>query len=165
MHQTYLNDNRSVPSIGTGNYGCLHDILVVSSLYVNLISISKLSNDYDFLILLDKKRALILDQTLLHSTKLEHAAVVAASLHSDNLYHTSDLLPLLHENYRSQANALESTNESSRAKYRATTSELNPLDVLHVRLGRASDDLSKWIVKSGVCGGLGYTYDQIKHLQ
>jgi hypothetical protein len=50
MHQMYLSDNRSVPSIGTGDYGCLHDILVVPSLYVNLISVSKLCNDYDFLL-------------------------------------------------------------------------------------------------------------------
>jgi hypothetical protein len=96
---------------------------------------------------------------------LEHATVVAASLHSDSLYHTNDLSPLLHEKYRSQANALKSTNGSSSAKYRATTSGLNPLQVLHVRLGHASEDLIKWIVKSGVCDGLGYTYNQIKHLQ
>jgi hypothetical protein len=67
----YLSDNRSVPSIGTGNHGCLHDILVVPSLYVNLISISKFCNDYDFLTLFNKKRALILDRTLPHSTTLE----------------------------------------------------------------------------------------------
>jgi hypothetical protein len=42
---------------------------------------------------------------------------------------------------------------------------LNPLEVLHVRIGHASEDLIKWIVKSGVCDGLGYTYDQNKHLQ
>jgi hypothetical protein len=84
---------------------------------------------------------------------------------SDNLYHTSGLSPLLHEKYRSRANALKSTSGSSRAKYRATTSGLNPLDVFHVRLGHASEDLIKWIVKSGVCDGLDYTYDQIKHLQ
>jgi hypothetical protein len=63
MHQTYLSDNRSVPSIGTGDYGCLRDILVVPSMYINLINISKLCNDYDFLSLFDKKRALILDRT------------------------------------------------------------------------------------------------------
>jgi hypothetical protein len=50
MHQMYLSDNRRVPSIGTNNYGCLHDILAVPSLYVNLISISKLCNDYVFLL-------------------------------------------------------------------------------------------------------------------
>jgi hypothetical protein len=139
----YLSDNRSVPSIGTGDYGCLHDILVVLSLYVNLISASKLCNDYDFLALFDKKRALILDRTLLYTTTLEHATVVAASLHSDNLYHTSDLSPLLQEKYRSRANILKPTSGSSRAKYRATTSGLNPLEVLHVRLGHASEDLIK----------------------
>jgi hypothetical protein len=160
----YLTDNRSVPSIGAGDYGCLHDILVVPSLYVNLISIFKLCNDYDFLTLFDKKRALIFDRTLLHTNTLEYATVVAASLHTDNLYHTSDLSPLLHEKYRSRANALKSMNGCSRAKYRTTTSGLNPLEVLHVRLGHASEDLIKWIVKSGVCDGLGYTYDQIKHL-
>jgi hypothetical protein len=105
MYQMYLSDNRSVPSIGTGDYGCVHHILVVPSLYVNLIGISKFCNDYDFLTLFDKKRALILDRTLLHFTTLERATVVAASLHSDNLYHTSDLSPLLHEKYRSRANA------------------------------------------------------------
>jgi hypothetical protein len=63
MHQMYLSDNRSVPSIGTGDY-----ILVVPSLYVNLISISKLCNDYDYVTLFDKKRALILDRTLLYTT-------------------------------------------------------------------------------------------------
>jgi hypothetical protein len=98
-------------------------------------------------------------------TTLKHATVVAASLHSDNLYHTSDLSPLLHEQYRSRSNTLKSTNGNSRAKYRATTSGLNPLEVFHVRLGHASENLIKWIVKSGVCDGLGYTYDQIKHLQ
>jgi hypothetical protein len=70
MHQMYLSDNRSVPSIGTGDYGCLHAILVVPSLYVNLISVSKLCNDYDFLTLFDKKRELILDRTLLYTTTL-----------------------------------------------------------------------------------------------
>jgi hypothetical protein len=75
------------------------------------------------------------------------------------------LSPLLHEKYRSRANALNSTNGSSRAKYRATASGLNPLEILHVRLGHTSEDLIQWIVKSGVCDGLGYTYDQIKHLQ
>jgi hypothetical protein len=124
MHQMYLSDNRSVPSIGTGDYGYLHDILVVPSLYVNLICISKLFNDYDFLNLFDKKWALILEQTLLRSTTL-----VAASLHGDNLYHTSDLSPLLHEKYRSRANTLKSTNGSSRAKYRTTTPGLKPLEV------------------------------------
>jgi hypothetical protein len=79
----YLSDNRSVPSIGTGDYGCLHDIFVVPSLYVNLISVSKLCNDYDFLTLFDKKRALILDRTLLYTTTSDHATVVATSLHSD----------------------------------------------------------------------------------
>jgi hypothetical protein len=69
-----LSDNLSVPSIGTGDYGCLHDILVVPSLYVNLISVSKLCNVYDFVTLFDKKR------TLLYTTTLEHATVVAASL-------------------------------------------------------------------------------------
>jgi hypothetical protein len=162
MHLMYLSDNRSVPSIGTGDYGCLHDILVVPSLYVNLISISKLCNDYDFLTLFDKKRALILDRSFLYTTMLEHATVVAASFRSDNLYHTSGLSPLLHEKYHSRANALKSTSGSSRAKYRTTTAGLNPLEVLHVRLGHASEDLIKWIVKSGVCDGLDYTYDQIK---
>jgi hypothetical protein len=88
-----------------------------------------------------------------------------ASLHSDNLYNTSDLSPLLYEKYRSQANALKSTNGSSRAKYLTTSCGLNPLKVLHVWLGHSSEDLIKWIVKSGVCDGLGYTYGQIKHLQ
>jgi hypothetical protein len=83
-----------------------HDILVVPSLYVNPISISQLCNDYDFLTLFDKKRALILDRTLQHSATLEHAMVVAAILHSDNLYHTSDLFPLLYAKCRSRANAL-----------------------------------------------------------
>jgi hypothetical protein len=163
----YLSDQmyRSVPSISTGDYGCLHDILAVPSLYVNLISVSKLCNDYDFLTLFDKKPALILDRTLLYTTTLEHATVVAASLHSDNLYHTRDLSSLLHEKYRPRANILKPTSGSSRAKYRATTSGFNPLEVLHVRLRHASEDLIKWIVKSGVCNGLGYTYDQIKHLQ
>jgi hypothetical protein len=139
----YLSDNRSVPSIGTGDYGCLHDIRVVPSLYVNLISVSKLCIDYDFLTLFDKKRAIILDWTLLYTTTLEHATVVAASLHSDNLHHTSDLSPLLHEKYRSRVSTLKSTSGSSRAKYQATTSGLNPLEVLHVRLGHASEDLIK----------------------
>jgi hypothetical protein len=62
-------------------------------------------------------------------------------------------------------NALKSTNGSSRAKYWATTPGLNLLEVFHIRLGHASGDLIKWIVKSGVCDGLDYTYDQIKHLQ
>jgi hypothetical protein len=115
--------NRSVPSIGTVDW-YLTDILVVPSLYVNLISVSKLCNDYAFLTLFDKKRALILDRTLLYTTTLKHATVVAASLHSDNLYHTSDLSPLLHEKYRSRANILKPTRGSSRAKYRATTSGL-----------------------------------------
>jgi hypothetical protein len=94
--------------IGTGDYGCLHDILEVPTLYVNLISISKLCNYYDFLTL-----TLILDRTLLHITTLEHATVEAANLHCDNLYHVSDLSSLLHEKYRSRANALKSTNGSS----------------------------------------------------
>jgi hypothetical protein len=68
---------------------------------VSWISISKLCNDYDFLTLFDKKRALILDRILLYTTTLEHATVVAAGLHSDNLYHTNNLWPLLHEKYRS----------------------------------------------------------------
>jgi hypothetical protein len=114
MHQMYLSNNRRVPSIGTGDYGCLNDLLGVPSLYVNLISIYKLCNDYDFLTLFDKKRALIIDRTLLHSTTLEQATVVATSLHNDNLYNTSDLSPLLHEKYRSRANALKSSKVSSR---------------------------------------------------
>jgi hypothetical protein len=73
----YLSYNRCVPSIGTGDYGCLHDILVLPSLYVNLISVSKLCNDYDFLTLFDNL-ALILDRTLLYTTTLEQATVVAA---------------------------------------------------------------------------------------
>jgi hypothetical protein len=141
----YLSANRSVPSIGTGDYGCFRDIHLVPSLYVNLISFSKLRNHYDFLTLFDKKLVLILDRTLLQSTTLEHATVVAASLHSNNLYHTRDLWPLFHEKYSSRANALKSTNGSSRAKYRATTSGLNPLEVLHVRLGHVSENLIKWI--------------------
>jgi hypothetical protein len=160
MNQMYPSDNRSVPSIGTGDYGCLHDILVVPYLYVNLISVSKPCNNNDFLTLFDKKRALILDRTLQNTTSLEHATVVAANLHSDNLYHTSDLSPLLYEKYRYRANILISTSGSSRAKCRAKTSGLNPLEKYHVRIGHASEDLIKWIVKSG----LGYTYDQIKHL-
>jgi hypothetical protein len=32
----YLSDNPSVPSIATGDYGCLRDILVVPSLYVSI---------------------------------------------------------------------------------------------------------------------------------
>jgi hypothetical protein len=68
-----------------------------------------------------------------------------------------DLMPLPHEKYRSRTNALKSTKGSSRAIYRTTTSRLNPLEVLHVRLGHASEDLIKWIVKSSVCDGLGYT--------
>jgi hypothetical protein len=115
MHQMYLSDNRSVPSIGTGDYGCLHDIVVVPSLYINLINVSKLCNDYAFLALFDKKRAVILDRTLLYTTTLEHATVVAASLHSDNLYHTNDLSPLFQEKYRSRANILKPTSVSSRA--------------------------------------------------
>jgi hypothetical protein len=103
-----------------------------------------------------------LSLTLLYTTTLEHATVVAASFHSDNLYHTSDLSLFLHEKYRSRVNTLKSTSGSSRG---AKTSGVNPLEVLHVRLGHASKDLVKWIVKSGVCTGLGYTYDQIKHLQ
>jgi hypothetical protein len=130
----YLSNNRSAPSIGTGDYGFLHNILVVPSLYVNLISVSKLCNDYD---------VLILERTLQYTTTLEHATVVAASLHSDRLYHTSDLSPLLHEEYRSRVTTFKSRNGSSRAKYRATTSGLNPLEVLHLRLGRISEDLIK----------------------
>jgi hypothetical protein len=120
----YLSDNRSVPSIGTGDFGYLHDVLVVLSLYVTLISMSKFCNDYDFLTLFDKKGALILDRTLLYTTTLKHATVVATSLHSDNLYHTSNLSPHLHEKYRSRANALNSTNGSSRAKYRQQLPDL-----------------------------------------
>jgi hypothetical protein len=81
----YLSDNRCVPSIGTGDYGCLDNVLVVPSLYLNLISDSMLCNGHDFLTLFDKKRALSLDRTLLYTTTLEHATVVAPSLHSDNL--------------------------------------------------------------------------------
>jgi hypothetical protein len=77
-----------------------------------------------------------------------YKVVVAASLHSDNLYHPSDLSPLLHEKYRSRTGAQELS----------TGLQLPDLT-------RSSEDLIKWIVKSGVCDGLGYTYALIKHLQ
>jgi hypothetical protein len=114
MHLIYSTDNRSVPSIGTGDYGWL----VVPSLYVNLISVSKLCNDYDFLTIFDKKRALILDRTLQSSSsdadydpllgQAEHGLIPFQTLILSNTWFLKEVVARLQRNedaeasYRSQ---------------------------------------------------------------
>ena len=53
---------------------------------------------------------------------------------------------------------------SSRIKTRSTTVGMNPLEILHVKLGHVGEDTIKWAARNNSLVGLGFTYDDIKHL-
>jgi hypothetical protein len=53
---------------------------------------------------------------------------------------------------------------SSQINTRSTLVGLNPLEVLHVKLGHVGEDTIKWAVRNDSMIGLGYTYDEIKNL-
>jgi hypothetical protein len=53
---------------------------------------------------------------------------------------------------------------SSQINTRSTIVGLNPLEVLHVKLGHVGEDTIKWAVRNNSMIGLGYTFDQIKNL-
>jgi hypothetical protein len=55
-----LGDNSNMISLGSGTYGLLKEVAYVPDLRINLLSTKSLCIDNDFLIVIDKKRALII---------------------------------------------------------------------------------------------------------
>jgi hypothetical protein len=79
MHLMYLTDNRSVPSISTVDYGCLHDILVVPSLCINPISVLNFVITMTFLLYSIRNEHLSLTGHY-NILLVSHKRLVAASL-------------------------------------------------------------------------------------
>lgn len=170
-------DGAQVESIGTGDFGILRKVFIVPSFTHSLVSTKNLtsSNNTDeinFIVVHDDDKAYVLDKNMLSIDGLSFRDCIfaEATLKQDGLYHFDNLDNFL--NYYKHAKLASNTNDSenlllkgsAQIKNRATIAGLNPLEVLHVKLGHASESLIKWIVRNGIVNGLGYNYDQIKNL-
>ena len=147
-------------------------VVIAPSLAVPLVSTSWLTNNLKCVVTHLDNRAFILDRKALLNNNPEKYLIATATVLDDGLYHIDNMHKFLnncdHCNVASNTHINNSTSAevlhgSARIKYAATTGALNPLEVLHVKLGHAPEALIKWIVKNGVVKGLGYTYDQIKN--
>ena len=166
----YMGDNSCIDITNIGTFGVLKHVLVAPDLHMSLISSKTLTIDNDFLILFDRERAFIIERELLKNKSFQEAIVATATLKSDNLYHIDNIECFLrwsnvkHKAYLTQS---ESVKGSARILKRATTHNMNPLEILHVKLGHVNEDLIKWIVKNNIIIGLNVKYNDIKdlHLQ
>ena len=142
-----------------------------------ILSHSKLTKDYSNLVIItDHDKASIVDS-------IDGRIVAAFTLRADDLYHIDDirmlhdskLLSLESDNHTFNLLALKATATTptvskdfirggARIKRRATTAELNKLELLHVRLGHMSEDMIKYSVKHQLHKGLGVQYNEIKGL-
>jgi hypothetical protein len=78
-------------SLGTGSYGLLKE-----DLRINLWSTKSLCIDNDFHIVIDKKRALIVNKVVLNNDDVDSIIVATASFYEDdNLYHVDDMNKVL----------------------------------------------------------------------
>jgi hypothetical protein len=152
-----LRDNSNMTSLGTGTYGLLKEVAYVPDLRIKLLSTKSLCIDNDFLIVIDKKRALIINKLALNNGDVDNIIVATALYEDDNLYHVDDMNKFLtynHKDYNINNDETYNCNISigkalsnAQIKYKATTSNLNPLEVLHVNLGHAPEHLIKRILK------------------
>jgi hypothetical protein len=169
----------NIISIGSGDFGILKNVTIVPDFTHSLLSTKCLTSSdenyqqYNFIVVHDVDKAFIINKDLLNNTEysFKQCIFAEATLKNDGLYHIDDPNNFLIYQHAKNANAIINTDYqndilkgSSQIKYRATSVGLNPLEVLHVKLGHASEDLIKWIIKNGVVKGLDYTYDQIKNL-
>jgi hypothetical protein len=168
-----LGDNSNIISLGIGTYGLLKEVAYVPDLRINLLSTKSLCIDNDFLIVIDKKRALIVNELALNNGDVDNIIVATASFYEDdNLYHVDDMNKFLtydHKDYNINNDDTYNCNISikkalsnAQIKYKATTSNLYQLEVLHVKLGHAPEHVIKRILKFNMLEGLPYTFDDIK---
>lgn len=169
-----LGDNTKVPTIGTGKFGTL-DVVIAPSLTVSLISTKCLTINKKFVVTHIDDRAFILSKKYISNNNPEKYIKATATVQDDGLYHIDNIHKFLNVkhicNYTccytkrtKPYTAKEILHGSARNDYTATTVGLNPLEVLHVKLGHANEKLIKWIVKHNIVLGLGYTHDDVKNL-
>jgi len=167
----YLGNDSPVKITAVGDFGVLKNVLVVPRLTHFLISTKQLAIDNDFLIIHDKRRAFIIDKQIAKHN-VDKCIIATATVHSDGLYHIDDVRKFLCHTinetkrlYLSKTSIdKQQTRGSAKIKFKATTVGLNPLEILHLKLGHANETLIKWCVKHGIVMGTGYTYDEIKNL-
>jgi hypothetical protein len=99
--------------------------------------------------------------------------ITTPSLHNDNLYHidymntfisyqNQNILSLTDDN-KKRINISQFRKGSAQIQYKNTVKNMNPLEILHVKLGHAPKQVIKRICKHKMLKGLHYTYDDIKH--
>jgi len=104
--------------------------------------------------------------------------VATATLHNDDLYHLDHPTSLF--NYQPSTATLNTVlvslntvhrsgdphlTGSRQHTYRATIGDLNPLEVLHVILGHASEKTIKHVVRHKLVAGLKYSWNDIRYLK
>jgi hypothetical protein len=99
---------------------------------------------------------------------MKHAVITTASLQADNLYHVDDITKFLTYKKKEHSN-INTTKEvnrddlkgSAHIQYKNTIKDMDPLEVLHVRLGHASESVIKKICKRNILTGLQNKVNQI----
>ena len=108
-----------------------------------------------------------MERKLLDNKKFKESIVATATIKSDNLYHIDDMKSFLNwsnDKHKSFITSSQFLKGSAKILKKSTTYNMNPLEILHVKLGHANEDLIKWIVKNNLIIGLNVKYDDIKNI-
>ncbi len=138
-----------------GDAGLLRDVVLSTKASKNIVSISRLT-DIGFTISMKGDSAHILD--------VKENLISTATKRSDGLLYLDDMniiTPLAEVCHLSATEEVKGAAPNRLSKFH---SDVNPMNVLHNRLGHVSEGSIKAMVASGSVIGLDYTYDQIKKL-
>jgi hypothetical protein len=147
-----FSDKSLLNVYGKGDFSALRDVSFAPNLRMSLISTKNLCLDNKFLVTFDKNKACIIDKhkyTPSHISK--NAVITTATLNPhENLYHMDnidDLVKYKSNNDNNEILTLNYTLNTLSDVYKATIYMLDPLEVLHVKFGHASEKTIKKLVK------------------
>jgi hypothetical protein len=147
-----LGDKSLIHVYGKGDFGALYDVSFAPDLRMSLISTKNLCLDNNVLVTFDKNKAYIIDKHKYTPPHISNNVVVTtATLNPrDNLYHMDNIDDLA--KYKSnidnnETSKLNNTLNTLSDVYKATIYNLDPLEVLHVKFGHASEKTIKKLVK------------------
>ncbi len=138
-----------------GDAGLLRDVVLTTTASKNIMSIGKIT-DIGYSVTIKGNEAYISDQN--------NNIVSTASKRKDGLLYLNDMnivTPLAEECHLRLSDESKGGAPNRLAKFHAG---INPLNVLHNRLGHISEGSIKAMVSSGNVIGVEYTYDTIKNL-